>query len=237
MTDFARRILLRQLLGTAAAAMACPPSRASNEAAPASNEPAPYELLVRAHSLLRDLHARQLKPFLREWPSPSQRRSVAPASVPALRWLPQIQQAAPIFSASLVDALVEAAPSLAWRRSYSAETAGAEFYENYGWTEFAGLTGPVPSEHLACGVLVLGPYTAYPSHRHEAEEIYVPLAGTARWKHGHDSWREEFPGTVIRHARHESHAMQTGAEPLLALYLWRSRNLAQSSHLEAPPEH
>jgi hypothetical protein len=28
--------------------------------------------------------------------------------------------------------------------------------------------------------------------------------------------------------------MQTGTEPLLALYLWRSQNLAQSSHLVHP---
>jgi hypothetical protein len=28
--------------------------------------------------------------------------------------------------------------------------------------------------------------------------------------------------------------MRTGAEPMLALYLWRSNNLAQSSHLDHP---
>ena len=226
MTDPARRMLLQQLLSTVAV-MASRWSRAANE-------PPPEELLTRAHSLLKGLHSDQLKPFFQEWPSPSERRSVASSSVPVLRWLPQVQQSAPIFSASLVDALVEAAPSLAWRRSYSAATAGAEFYQNYGWTEFAGLTGPVPSKQLACGVLLLGPHVTYPPHRHEAEEIYVPLVGVARWKHGHASWRKRPPGTVIHHARHESHAMQTGTEPLLALYLWRSQKLAQASHLVHP---
>jgi hypothetical protein len=227
MTDSARRMLLHRLLSTVAV-MACGSSRAADEASP-------DELLVRAHSLLRGLHSGRLKPFLREWPSPSERRSVASSSVPVLRWLPQIQQSAPIFSASLVDALVEAAPSLGWRRSYSSATVGAEFYENYGWTEFAGLTGPVPSKRLACGVLLLGPHVTYPSHHHEAEEIYVPLVGTARWKHGHASWRAQPPGTVIHHARRASHAMQTGTDPLLAIYLWRSHRLAQSSHLDGRP--
>jgi len=104
-------------------------------------------------------------------------------------------------------ALVAAAPTLAWRRSYSPAAVGAQFYENYGWTEFAGLTGPIPSKHLACGVLLLGPQVTYPPHRHEAEEIYVPLAGTAKWRHGNESWRERPPGNVIHHARHESRSI------------------------------
>jgi hypothetical protein len=80
--------------------------------------------------------------------------------------------------------LLEMAAALAWRRSYSAASVGAEFYEGYGWSEFAGLTGPVQSARLACGVLLLAPHVHYPLHRHEAEEIYVPLSGTARWQQG-----------------------------------------------------
>jgi quercetin dioxygenase-like cupin family protein len=217
---------MKRLLSTVTL-MACRLSHAASQIPPDA-------LLDRAHSLLRGLHSNQLHPFFREWPSPSDSRSVEAAVVPVLRWLPQLQRSAPLFSAPLVDALAESARSLAWHRSYSAATAGADFYENYGWTEFAGLTGPVPSEHLACGVLLLGPHVTYPSHRHEADEIYVPLVGLARWKHGHDSWRQRPPGSVIHHARHESHAMQTNTEPLLALYLWRSQNLGQSSQLDYP---
>jgi len=203
MTDPARRTLLQQLLGTAAL-LAVRSSHASNQA-PADG------LLAQARVLLTDLHAPELTPFLKEWPSPAERRSVPPSSVPVLRWLPRILQSASTFSAPLVNSLVAAAPSLAWRRSYSPAAVGAQFYENYGWTEFAGLTGPTPSKHLACGVLLLGPHVTYPPHRHEADEIYVPLAGTAAWKHGNDRWRERLPGSVIHHARYEPHAMQTPA--------------------------
>lgn len=225
MTDPARRTLLRQVLGTAAL-LAVRSSHASNQA-PAD------DLLAQARVLLTNLHAHELSPFLQEWPLASERRSVPPSSVPVLRWLPHIQQSASSFSIPLVNTLVATATSLAWRRSYSLAAVGAQFYENYGWTEFAGLTGPVPSKHLACGVLLLGPHVTYPPHRHEAEEIYVPLAGTAAWKHGNDRWRERLPGSVIHHARYEPHAMQTGEEPLLALYLWRSENLAQESRLDS----
>jgi quercetin dioxygenase-like cupin family protein len=152
-----------------------------------------------------------------------------------LRWLPLIRQAAAPFSAALAAMLADTAAALTWRRSYSPASVGAEFYENYGYSEFAGLTGPVPSDRLACGVLLMGPQVDYPPHRHEAEEIYVPLAGTALWQQGREPWREQPPGAVLCHARHEPHAMRTGREPLLALYLWRSEDLAQSSELDGRP--
>jgi quercetin dioxygenase-like cupin family protein len=227
MTDPARRTLLRRALG-AAALLAVRSSHASTQAPP-------DDLMAQARVLLTNLHARDLAPFLEEWPSASERRDVPPSSVPVLRWLAHIRQFAPTSAATLVKALVAAAPTLAWRRSYSPAAVGAQFYENYGWTEFAGLTGPMPSKHLACGVLLLGPHVTYPPHRHEADEIYVPLAGTAAWRHGTGPWRERVPGSVIHHARHEPHAMRTGQEPLLALYLWRSENLDQGSRLDAAP--
>jgi quercetin dioxygenase-like cupin family protein len=227
MTDPARRTLLRQALVTAAI-LAVRSSHATDQA-PRD------DLMAQARVLLMDLHARELAPFLEQWPSRSERRDVPPSSVPVLRWLPDIQQSAAAIGRPLVDALAAAAPTLAWRRSYSPAAVGVRFYENYGWTEFAGLTGPIPSKHLACGVLLLGPHVTYPPHRHEADEIYVPLAGTAAWRHGNDPWRERVPGSVIHHARHEPHAMQTGQEPLLALYLWRSANLDQGSRLDPAP--
>jgi quercetin dioxygenase-like cupin family protein len=223
----ARRTLLLQVLGTAGL-LAVRASRGSIQA------PA-YDLLGQARELLANLHAPELTRFLKEWPSAPERRSVPPSGVPVLRWLPHIRRSAPAFSTPLVNTLAAAATSLAWRRSYSPAAVGAHFYENYGWTEFAGLIGPAPSKHLACGVLLLGPHVTYPPHRHEAEEIYVPLAGTAGWKHGDGPWRERPPGSVIHHARYEPHAMQTGQEPLLALYLWRSENLDQGSRLDPAP--
>ena len=109
---------------------------------------------------------------------------------------------------------------------------GAHFLENYGYTEIAGLRGPIPSEHVAIGFLMLGPATHYPPHRHEAEEIYVPVSGTAAWQGGNGMWRDEAPGTVIVHERNEPHAMRTSSEPMLGLYLWQSARLDQKSRLD-----
>jgi hypothetical protein len=194
---------------------------------------AQMQLAADAKGLLGALLAPELATFLDDWPSSSQQRGVEPKSLPVLRWLPQARETAPLFSAPFINAVAAAAPKLEWRRSYSIAEVGAAFLENYGWTELMGREGPTRSEHLACGVLLLGPHVTYPPHWHEAEEIYVPLAGTAFWKCGGEGWRERQPGTVIHHARYESHAMRTGASALIALYLWRSSDLNPKSRLVA----
>jgi hypothetical protein len=193
-------------------------------------------LIAHAHRVLLSLAAPALAPFLAEWPCTEKCRAVLPARLPVVRWLPAASGDAPRFSAALVAALCGAAPLLAWRQSYTAREAGADFLNNYGWSEMIGVHGPFASKRIACGFLLLAPSTLYPHHRHEAEEIYMPLAGTTAWQKGAHPWREQPPGTLIRHASEEPHAMQTGARPLLALYLWRSTNLSQKSRLD-PPRH
>lgn len=193
------------------------------------------DLASQANELLTGLRAVSLKPFLRDWPNQPAARKVEPLALSVLRWLSRIQELAPPFSVRFVDAIAGAAPALAWQRSHTIADVGPEFLDNYGWTEFVGLSGPTPSDRLACGVLLLGPDSTYPPHRHEAEEVYVPLAGTAMWKQGSGGWQEQPPGAVIHHARYEPHAMRTKNSPLLALYLWRSTNLAQKSQLDPMP--
>jgi hypothetical protein len=137
-----------------------------------------------------------------------------------------------MLAAALAEGLARTATSFAWRQTYTNRDLDDEFLDNYGWSELIGLRGPLCSERLAVGFLMLGAHTLYPRHRHEAEEIYVPLSGTAAWLQGDGIWREKIPGRLIHHASLEPHAMRTAAEPLLALYLWRGAHLSQSSRLD-----
>ena len=121
---------------------------------------------------------------------------------------------------------------IAWGQTYSAEDFGVEFLKNYGWTEFIGQRGPIPSEQMACGVLMLGPQVEYPRHRHEAEEVYFPLTGQTRWQQGNQGWTLRPLGQPIFHAPWVPHAMKTGVSPLLALYLWRAGDLTQKSLID-----
>jgi Dimethlysulfonioproprionate lyase len=188
-------------------------------------------LVRKTRGLLRSLHDAALDPFLTDWPLVRERRSVIPSSLPVLRWLPEAQAEAPAFSRALVSELCRVARCMAWRQTYTVPDVDAAFLENYGWSEIVGLSGELASTRIACGFLLLGPETHYPRHRHEAQEIYLPLSGTASWQQGDGIWREQPTGTVIHHASEEPHAMRTGKQPLLALYLWRSANLNQKSQL------
>jgi hypothetical protein len=189
-------------------------------------------LAERINSLLHSLQQPALAPFLADWPGTYQARAVAAADLPVLRWLTQIAGDRGAYASDLVAAVCRAAPSMAWRQSYSAEDLDGGFLRNYGWSEILGASGPWVGARIACGLLLLGPSTHYPRHRHEAEEIYLPLSGTAAWQQGDAVWRDRTPGTLIHHASEEPHAMRTGAAPLLALYLWRSANLAQKARLD-----
>lgn len=187
-------------------------------------------LAAAARMLLAGFDQPELAPFLDEWPAPdAARRMVEPRPLPVLRWLDQATAAAA--TRPLVDEVVAAAGTLAWGQTYAAGDLGERFLERYGWSELIGLRGPIASDRLACGVLLLGPEIEYPPHSHAAEEIYLPLAGTADWLRGREGWRRRRPGELIHHPSGVGHAMRTDEQPLLALYLWRGGDLAQKSKL------
>jgi hypothetical protein len=184
------------------------------------------------------------------WPGPERRGQVWPqvsdlpadaaglplqdvqsdSMLPVLRCLPDFAADESGFGASLVADLCRNHHLLIWRQTYAAGEVGDAFLRNYGYTEIVGMKS-LPSRRIACGFLILGPSTLYPRHRHEAEEIYIPLRGTARWQQNDAVWRERRPGAVIHHMSDEPHSMQTGAEPLLALYVWRGEQLNQKARL------
>jgi hypothetical protein len=213
-------------------------------------------LALKARGLLRSLNEPSLAPFLADWPGhdwpqlsdsppvdspPVDSPPVATglrvpdlessSTLPVLRCLPDFAADQSGFGASLVAELCRNHQLLMWRQTYAAGDVGDAFLRNYGYAEIVGLKS-IPSRRIACGFLILGPSTLYPRHRHEAEEIYIPLRGTARWEQSDAVWRERRPGAVIHHASDEPHSMQTGAEPLLALYIWRSERLNQKARLD-----
>jgi len=193
-----------------------------------------------ARRLWESMQAPALEPFLDDWPASSERAAISPRgnpdALPVLRWLPQIAACGRSCDPGFVDAMCRAAPHLEWRQTYGRREVGEAFLQNYAWSELVGPDGMIPSSKISCGVIVLGPNLFYPHHRHEAEEMYVPLSGTAAWLKGDAVWREHAPGTLIHHLSEEPHAMQTREEPLLAMYLWRSANLRQRARLDGSAE-
>jgi hypothetical protein len=189
-------------------------------------------LVIAIRQFLEDLNAIHLQPFLSDWPSTkSITSSILSNSLPVLSYLPAVVKAADKKTERLVKMLVSLANFLAWGQTYSAQDFGLGFLEKYGWTEIIGQRGPIASDRIACGFLLLGPRVEYPQHHHEAQEVYVPLTGKTLWLKGDQDWTYRTPGLPVYHASWEMHAMRTETVPLLALYLWRGGDLAQKSLL------
>ncbi len=148
-----------------------------------------------------------------------------PARLPVCRHWPAALTAGSDATARLVGYLAQLEPHWTWTQNpnYRREPPSPEFLADYGYAAIVGPAGgaPVLIEHaaLALGVLLLGPGTEYPAHRHPAVEAYVPLT-PAEWQRDAGPWRREAPATIIHHPSNALHAMRAGPAPLLAVYLW-----------------
>ncbi len=155
------------------------------------------------------------KSFLAGWPPAIAAPSHTPKTLPVLRHLPHAMGGTLPATEALAALLVASVGALAWHHGHTEAELGRKFVENYGRTEI------FHADRLACGFLVLGPRTEYPTHRQAAEEICIPLAGTAFWQRGNRPFAPRPPGMIIHHPSWLPHAMRTSDDPLLALYVWR----------------
>lgn len=128
-------------------------------------------------------------------------------------------------------------PSLRWRQNpnYRQAPPSEDFLVNYGYAELCGSYGLIAAD-LRLGVLVLGPGTCYPAHRHPAEEIYLPL-GPGAWQRGEaevagNRWMERPAGSFIHHPPFVPHATRGLDHAIAALYLWCG-DLATEAKLDA----
>ena len=188
--------------------------------------------LVAAVRSLLETAGPEAHAFLRDWPRELVARPTEARSLPVVSALEGLSRYAAPRTRALVEAIAALASELDWRQTYSSADFGERFLENYGFSEWIGRRGAFASDAIACGILILGPETEYPAHSHEAEELYLPLAGHASWRSAKSDWRLLPPGTWIHHPSWTTHAMRTGAEPLLAAYLWRAGDLTAKSRLD-----
>ncbi|MER8749147.1 dimethylsulfoniopropionate lyase [Mesorhizobium sp. M1050] len=175
------------------------------------------------HALVRDAVARI------GWDMPA--RTLEPHPLACLRHLDRVVELAPPDAKPLVRLLAEHRNDFRCGQTYSEADFGKEFIDNYGWLEVFGTRGHFANDEVAAGLLILGPDIVYPDHHHVAEEIYIPLTGGTEWRMGESAFCPRMAGEVVHHAFNVNHAMRTGKEPLLALYIWRGGPLAQKSSI------
>jgi mannose-6-phosphate isomerase-like protein (cupin superfamily) len=119
---------------------------------------------------------------------------------------------------------------LDWHYHYAERDDAPGLGADIAFAELIGPGAPLSAAGIRAGFTLIGPHVLYPAHAHPAHELYVVLSGRALWtRSGRSAWRD--PGAVIVHDSEETHAMQTGAETLLALYSWRGAIDAPSRYV------
>jgi len=124
-------------------------------------------------------------------------------------------------SAPLVNAFTAAMHGFAWHIPYSGDpAAGPGVADRAAVAHRVGPDAPAPAVELAMGFFVVGPNVDYFDHQHEPEELYLPIAGRARFWNEAGGWMNAGPDTTMIHPSWQWHAMRTGQEPVLILWMW-----------------
>lgn len=96
----------------------------------------------------------------------------------------------------------------------------SSFVGSYCFVIIVGPEGMIKDDRFRFGAYLQARNTFYPSHKHEAVELYLPLSGTANWQRGDEEYKPMKPGTLIHHPSYLPHATTTFDAPLLALWSW-----------------
>lgn len=156
---------------------------------------------------------------------------IAPNTLPVLSFLSTIAEQAEKVSKQLAQLLEQYQSHLHFNQTYTVDDFGAEFLQQYGWLKLLGPDAYWHSDSLSSGFVLFGNDITYPEHWHVAEELYLPISGTADWYHEEYGWQTKLPGDVIYHSSNIKHAIRTTGEPLLLMYVWRAGDLMQKSSI------
>jgi mannose-6-phosphate isomerase-like protein (cupin superfamily) len=118
----------------------------------------------------------------------------------------------------LANLLRKCAPRVPW--TIGDVKMPKSFTGHSAYVEIVGPEGFAHSDALRFGLYVQTPESFYPPHNHAAEEFYNVLSGRACWQKDDGEFRVKGPGSLIRHAPWQRHAMKTATEPLLAMWVW-----------------
>lgn len=151
--------------------------------------------------------------------------------LPAADYLPGALAAATGRAGALTALFHDAAPGLSWEQSYSKADGlvGDDMLAGYAFAEIIGKHGPFVSTRVRAGIGIWGPDIDYPVHRHEAEEVYVLLAGSAQFQRGQGPSEAKSAGDVVHVPSMTPHGFRSGEEPLVLFYIWQAGDLREKS--------
>ena len=125
-------------------------------------------------------------------------------------------------------AIMEAGPTMHWRETYKESAEGAGFMGRLGCYAVIGAGSPYAASTLRLFVVYMPAGLHYPRHHHPAEEIYLVIAGGARFSRAGAPDQFLSEGQTVFHASNQVHALETTDGPVMCLVAWRN-------HFDTPP--
>ncbi|SPJ29079.1 dimethylsulfonioproprionate lyase family protein [Falsiruegeria mediterranea] len=166
------------------------------------------------------------------WPDDLTPSGLQPRAVPASDLVANLTLPGTQRTDALVQAVKSATHLASWKRTYTEEEVGADFRNCYGYYELFGPTGHFHSTQLRGYIGFWGEGLSYDWHSHEAEELYLNIAGEATFYADED--RVSVPaGETRAHNSWQSHAMVTHGQPILTFVLWRGAGMADLPKMDA----
>ena len=123
---------------------------------------------------------------------------------------------------TLCDAIVGSAKDVIWRETYKGTNIGNDFLDKFACYEIIGRDAPFASNKMRSFVVYQPPGVYYPWHQHPAEEIYIVLAGKAKFSLEQRPSRILKPGDHSFHPSNQPHALETLSDPVMAYVVWRN---------------
>jgi len=159
--------------------------------------------------------------------------TIPPANqLPVCKLIPDSLDFASPLTSDIVSAIIQTIPFLQWQQSYTIKDGfDAHYLDNYVWFNLVSPDGPFYSEDIRISVGYWGCGLHYKNHWHEPEEIYIPLAGDARFHSEGTVSKIAKPGDLILHRSNQPHSIDMDTKPLLAMAVWRGANLNRKSGL------
>ena len=136
-------------------------------------------------------------------------------------------------TAALLEKVRPVIEFLPWHYGYAPRNDAPDLGQRIAFAELIGPLAPYRSDSVCLGLTIIGPETLYPCHRHPAVELYYVAAGVATWTLDGVE-RDHPPGSFILHPSQAVHAMQTRAQPLLAIYTWSGTDVRTTSAYTPP---
>lgn len=117
---------------------------------------------------------------------------------------------------TMIQALSRFEPLLRW--GYGYDRMPGRLKETYAYAEILGPRGPVVSDDVVAGIVLLAPDSVYPSHSHEGvTESYIVLSGAL----SQNDAGVYVPGSMIFNPPEHSHRITVDRlEPCLLSYVW-----------------